>query len=194
MDSTTDSIFLFPNFIDQHEAESLILAMEKMMASPDLMKRKSYAYKRDTVPFGIDNLAYPSNTDLSIFPEYYTMILELSNKIIKQVKLSFSLKDSLYLSALYFSKQHPGSSIPEHEDTDSGTNYQTDYSGIVYLNTIKESGQIKFLDFDYSKFPEMGDLLIFDSKSTGLHEVLETLETRYTIPIWLTKNIEYSLF
>ena len=54
-----------------------------------------------------------------------------------------------------------------------------------YLNNDFEGGAVRFEHFNYTFFPEKGDLLIFPSDYLYLHEaLLVTAGVRYVIVSW----------
>lgn len=60
-----------------------------------------------------------------------------------------------------------------------------DYSLLLYLNNDFEGGAVRFEHFNYTFFPEKGDLLIFPSDYLYLHEaLLVTAGVRYVIVSW----------
>lgn len=186
------NILLVPNFISEDDCREWIRVIDSFMLDTGLVVKTSNVLKRDVIPFGID-YKDPSNSTLDLIPEHQKKIEKLSDNVIGFVKKFFNNSDTLYLTSFWFSRQHPGSFIEEHEDTDDGWNTQNSYSGIIYLNTLKDSGEIIFNDAGYSKFPQAGDLILFDSKQAGMHQVAENYEMRYTMPLWITKDSKFAL-
>lgn len=186
------NILLVPNFISKGECQEWVAVIDSFMSETDLIVKTSDILKRDVIPFGID-YKDPSNSTLDLVPEHKNKIEKLSNSVMSLVEKFFDNTDSLYLTSFWFSRQHPGSFIEEHEDTDDGWNTQNSYSAIIYLNTLKDSGEIIFNDLGYSKFPEAGDLILFDSQKAGMHKVAKNYEMRYTMPLWITKDKKFAL-
>ena len=187
-----ETLATYDNFISDIESKYWIGAIDKYMDNSSLAKRTHEVLKRDIVPFGIDSKEI-SNDTLSSLGVDENYAVSLSNRVMDKIISTFNEDSDLYLTSFWFSRQHPGSFIEEHEDTDDGWNKQNDYSAIVYLNTLTDSGSITFKDLDYTQYPKAGDLIIFKSQDTGLHEVDTNNELRYTIPMWFTTNKDYSL-
>jgi hypothetical protein len=102
---------------------------------------------------------------------------------------------SIAVSTLWLSKHYPGSEVTLHMDTDNGSNPQFEYSAVLYLNSLDNTGilQFPYLDFEYS--PVAGDLVLFPA-NLGMefaHKVTEINEIRYTIPMWMSSK-EYSFY
>lgn len=107
-------------------------------------------------------------------------------KVVQSVKDSFNIDKDLYMCSFWLAKQYPGATVPIHDDTDSGFSPQNNYSGIVYLNTMQDGGDLSFVNFDYTYKPEAGSLVIFPSKEGGLHGVSRIDEIRYSLLFWMT--------
>jgi predicted 2-oxoglutarate/Fe(II)-dependent dioxygenase YbiX len=60
------------------------------------------------------------------------------------------------------------------------------YSGIVYLNTMTNGGELHFEASNYSYKPEAGDLVLFPSHEGGRHGVNRIDEVRYSFLMWMT--------
>jgi hypothetical protein len=114
-------------------------------------------------------------------------------KVVSYVKDIYN-NSNIAVSTLWFSKHYPGSEVTLHEDTDNGTNLQFEYSAVLYLNSLKNTGilQFPFINFEYS--PVAGDLIIFPSNlgKPFAHKVEEINEIRYTLPMWISAK-KYAL-
>jgi hypothetical protein len=118
-----------------------------------------------------------------VFPKVESYIDEIYNN------------SSIAVSTLWLSKHYPGANVPLHEDTDNGHNPQFEYSAVLYLNSLKNTGtlQFPFINFEYS--PVAGDLVIFPANlgKPFAHKVEEISEIRYTVPMWMASK-EYSFY
>lgn len=119
---------------------------------------------------------------------------ELFPRVEKTMKEVFNNEKDLVVCSFFIAKQYNGARVHEHIDTDNGQNDHFKYSGVVYLNTMKKGGQLKFTDIDYSYSPEAGDMVVFPSASKkSRHYVDEIYEDRYTFPIWVTEDFSWKL-
>jgi hypothetical protein len=149
---------------------------------------------RPLIRFGRDAIPGSYNENFSVLPDVERLLFEdISARSAEAIKDAFSDPDELYLVNFWVSRQYPGSRIDPHEDTDGGLNNQFVYSAIIYLNTLPDDGHLVFDDLGYSVHPEEGDLVAFLTKETGKHRVPPIKSMRYSIPIWLTKDIQYKL-
>lgn len=149
---------------------------------------------RPLVRFGSDNIPGNCNEDFSVLPDEEKQFFEsLAGRAAKAIQETFDEPDDLYTATFWVSRQYPGGKIDIHEDTDGGLNSQYIYSAIIYLNTLPDEGHLIFDELNYSVHPEEGDLVAFLTQETGRHYVKEVSEMRYSIPIWLVKDISYKL-
>ncbi len=113
-------------------------------------------------------------------------------KTIKTLKDLYHEED-VSVSNLWFSKHEPGTIIPFHLDIDRGYNPQFKYSAIIYLNSLNDTGILKFPLLDFEYVPKEGDLVLFPSDGKEFaHQVDEINEIRYTVPMWISSS-EYAL-
>lgn len=152
--------------------------------------------KRLALQFGNDLYhGHSSRLDLTLLGDMESDVREYFKLAIQATKDSFEVDPAaeLFVCSFWIAKQYPGAFIVEHEDTDDGYNPHFEYSAVLYLSTSVGSGYLEFLDLGYVYEPVAGDLVIFPSKSTGLHGVSEILEDRYSMPLWLTLDRSFEL-
>jgi hypothetical protein len=182
------------NFIDDYQIKDFIDFI-------DLLERdnfKSFSVyqegRRLALAFGRDIYhEHNSHIDLSLLLKKREAVNKLLAKVSEATKALYEVDDDLYVCSLWFAKQYPGATVPEHEDTDDGHNTHFAYSAILYLNSLSDGGDLVFVDLNYSHKPAPGDLVVFPSVGSGLHAVLEIPEVRYSIPMWLTLNRELDI-
>ena len=117
------------------------------------------------------------------------------NRVINKIKIEFNEPSPLYVNEFRIAKYYPGVTVPIHSDTDDGFSSHLKYSSVMYFNTMTDgSGEVVFIDHNYSHCPEAGDLIIFPCFEGGYHKVTEIFETRYSIAMWCTDRPELALF
>jgi hypothetical protein len=131
--------------------------------------------------------------DFSLFPENGKLYKNYFKKVIDSVKSTFTVEEDLHMCSFWLGKQYPGATVPIHDDTDSGFSPQNKYSGIIYLNSMENGGDLSFVKFNYSYKPEAGSLVIFPSREGGLHGVSRIDEIRYSLLFWMTFDKSRSL-
>jgi hypothetical protein len=191
-----ENIKVIKNFVDAHAASKFIDSID-LLEQTVLEEFSSYQDgKRLALQFGIDvNQLHNSHLDLTLLDDMEPMFREYLEQAVQATKDSFEVDPAaeLFVCSLWLAKQYPGAIVPIHEDTDSGYNTYFEYSAVLYLNTLDDSGDLEFPDLGYSYRPAAGDLVIFPSKSTGMHRVSKILEDRYSMPLWLTFDRSYKL-
>ena len=143
--------------------------------------------RRIALQFGED--LYHSGTSyatLEMLGDKQEMIQTHFSRVIECTKRLFEVDDELYMSSFWVSKQYPDAIVDSHEDTDGGFNTHFRYSGVLYLNKMKEGGKLFFHKYNYAHAPEGGDLVLFPSQGTGEHEVTEITQERYSLVFWMT--------
>ncbi len=141
-----------------------------------------------------DHKSLRSNTDLSLLSDIKGKIRDLFRLVEKTSKELYENGNDLYVTSFAMTKQVPGSFILLHDDTNGGAIKSFDYSSIIYLNTMKRDGVLEFPNLNYSYSPQAGDLVIFPSDDpVRIHQVAKISEDRYSLPIFLTKNISYRI-
>jgi hypothetical protein len=147
---------------------------------------------RPILQFGKDFCHEESHLSLDIISDIENKVRDLFNRVELKAKEIFNDKKQLYVCSFWLAKQLPGAFVMEHEDTDSG-NTHFKYSAVIYLNNLKDSGELIFSDLDYSYMPGAGDIVIFKSIDSGKHFVEPINEERYTIPMWITEDPAFAL-
>jgi hypothetical protein len=143
--------------------------------------------RRLALQFGVDYVhEKSSHPDLEFLGDGNGEMQNYFSKVIKTVKTVFDVPEDLHMSSFWFAKQYPGAIVNAHEDTDSGYNMHYKYSGVLYLNTMTDGGELFFAQYDHYHKPEAGDLVLFPSQGTGMHSVDRISETRYSLVFWMT--------
>jgi hypothetical protein len=130
---------------------------------------------------------------LGILPRSESLVKKSFDRVILSVKETFNVQEDLYSCAFWLGKQYPGAIIPLHDDTDSGFSSHNKYSGIVYLNSMEDGGDLFFPKFNFSYSPEEGSLVTFPSREAGIHGVSKINEVRYSLLFWMTFDKSRSL-
>lgn len=142
-----------------------------------------------------DDQDFPQShkTFASIFSKEHTdENLKLSNQIIDVIHNEFNEERDVYLSSFWYRKQFSGSKISPHKDCNPEINWHFEYSAIIYLNDFI-GGELVFNDLGFSIKPEAGDLIVFNTKDVGIHEVKELNDIRYSMPMWFTFDEKFAL-
>lgn len=150
--------------------------------------------KRYTIPLGIrifEGTAVhqdkASKIKLANFPDkVQKAILSAMDIAVKMTESAF--KDTgLHVSNIYIAKQMPGGEIPRHIDSGDWDQH-LEYSAVLYLNEI-EDGDLCFPDLGFCYHPKAFELVIFKSKDEkAAHEVRQISSSRYSLPMWLSKD------
>jgi hypothetical protein len=187
-------IKVIKNFIQEPEIGTMIDYVD-YLEKTELDKFAQWqSGKRLALRFGVDE--DPDHTDgsfsnLGILGNNRNFIASYLDKTVAAVKKAFEVDESLYVCNFWFAKQYPGAIVGEHADTGGvGGHYNNHfkYSAVLYLNSMNKSGELIFRDENYSYIPRGGDLVMFPSYGIK-HRVDEILETRYSLPMWIT-NLE----
>lgn len=191
-----ESIRIIKNFITSDEQAVLVNYTDYLEQA---VNEKFAIYqdgKRLALQFGNDS-AYPETSwlTLDLIREKEPMIRELFTRVIQATKSSFEVAAELdlYVCSFWFAKQYPGATVKKHDDSDEGHNKHFTYSAVLYLNSLEDSGDLEFLSYNYSHRPAAGDLVIFPSQGTGMHQVSKISETRYSLPFWITTDQKLEL-
>ena len=110
--------------------------------------------------------------------------------------MNYYNEEALYPQFLDLVEWQPGTKMDYHADnmyrdgTPNNTPFR-DYSAVAYLNDDYEGGITQFKnDMSEDILPEAGSVVVFPSNK--FHNVSEvTAGTRYTMPIWWSKNEGY---
>lgn len=189
-----DKVKVIKNFLPAHAVAKFVEYIDALeQAMPDEFSSHEDG-KRLMLQFGRD-LCYPhSRLDLTLLADMEPVIREYFGQAVKATKHSFEVDPAaeLFVCSFWLAKQYPGASVPAHDDVEE-LNTQFDYSAVLYLNTLVGSGDLEFADLGYTCSPAAGDLVIFPSKSSGMHGVSKILEDRYSMPLWLTFDRSFQL-
>jgi len=180
-------IKVIKNFIQEPEIEMMIDYINHLEKT-ELDKFAVYQDgKRLALQFGKDKChEHTSHHTLAIVDEKRELIYGYFSRAIAEVSKAFEDTGDLYVCSFWAAKHYPGSTVPRHEDTDNGLNMHFKYSAVIYLNTLSDSGELSFVETDYSYSPSAGDLVMFLSQGSGTHAVSKITEHRYTLPLWIT--------
>jgi len=187
-------IFVYENFLEKEKCNYLIDFINNNSSIAILGKNN----KRQTIPIGSVPLEGTSNTKsiqekikLKNFPkEVQDIVNDTIKNIIKEIQISYQDKESMHASNMFFAKQYQGGTVRRHKDSDPW-DMHLEYSAVVYLNEIK-NGDLIFPEKGISHHPKAGDLIIYKSKdTTSSHEVLDIDSDRYSMPIWISKDLNY---
>jgi hypothetical protein len=178
--------FILKNFISKDDCDIVISFINKNENNFDkngclISKRIGIGYRSDLVMIDSNDVSSIKDTLLKYGKEF----LNYCNKL-------YDVKNDLYINQIWLVKTLFGGSQTEHSDDDNGYDSQMKYSGIVYLNDIKNSGYLYFKDLNFKYYPKAGDLVIFRS-DLGKHGVSTTFQDRYTMPMWATDDYSFSI-
>jgi hypothetical protein len=183
-----------PNFIDKEKIDFFIDYINFLEESIPEKFGYYQSGKRIALQFGEDlyNDVY-THLSLDLVKDKQQEIRDVFKKIVDRITTLYSEEDDLHVCSFWFAKQYPGAIIPEHDDTDDGSNSHFEYSVVLYLNTIKDGGILEFPQLKYSHNPTAGDLIIFPTKTTGEHLVSKIGEDRYSLVFWVTKDKKFTI-
>lgn len=191
---TQEVVKVVNNFLSEQECSVLIHQIDKIIKNQMHNFSVYQDGKRLALQFGKElytghkpHLTLDIILDLEpAFRKYFSLITDTAAKL-------FNESEEMHVSSFWIAKQFPGAVVPEHEDTEGGLNTYFEYSAILYLNTLENSGSLLFPSLNYSHDPKAGDLVIFPTKTTGNHLVEKIDEERYTLPMWLSKDKNFML-
>lgn len=190
MESLTGLIKVVSNFITKDEALNIISFMDDNLKNFQKHQNGTrYAWR-----FGTDYYWTQSEKTLDSLGELKLFFKHSIFPKIEHNINNFYNNSNVFVSTLWLSKHYPGANVPLHEDTDNGYNPQFEYSAVLYLNSLKDTGILKFPFIDFEYCPVAGDLILFPSNlgKSFAHQVEEINEIRYTVPMWLASS-EYAL-
>lgn len=187
-DMGIEEIKVIKNFLSQEEISLFINYIEN---NPDIYLADDMQDKvRKTLIFGKDGY-YKERSELTL-DKIKDIEPILRNSIFPRVELTakeiYDNKKDLMVCSFFLAKQSKGAIVSEHVDTDGGINMHFKYGGVIYLNSMKSGGKLKFPELEYEYTPEPGDLVLFPSKPYQYRHVVEEInEDRYSLPIWVTE-------
>ncbi len=188
----SEKIFAVTSFISADQIDLLI----DFIDSYQDIARVGQEGRRRSIPLGVVpfassawNIENLKKIKLANFPievqQTFNLVVE---KIIQLIREVYNDSDDMHCSNAIFAKQLPGGQVPIHKDTAPGGDEHLVYSAVLYLNTIPD-GNINFPGLGISHRPSSGDLLLFRSNhENSEHEVTSVSETRYSIPIFISKD------
>lgn len=180
-------IKVIKEYISTEEIREMIEYIDSLESTKSDKFIKWQGGRRLALQFGIDYVhEKSSHLDLEILGDGEERVQTYFSKVIRTVKTLFGVPEELYMSSFWFAKQYSGAVVGPHEDTDSGYNMHYKYSGVLYLNTMTDGGELFFAQYDHYHKPEAGDLVLFPSQGTGMHSVDRISETRYSLVFWMT--------
>jgi hypothetical protein len=185
-DMGIEEIKVIKNFFSKDEANFLIdyINNNQHILTTDTKTggiRQRIMFGRNGYDQSVSELSFEKIKDIEPFVRE-----AIFSRVEAAVEKSYNKK--LMISSFFLVKQHEGTTVPEHTDSDSGFNMQLEYGGVIYLNSMSVGGKLKFPEFNYEYKPEAGDLVIFPSKPPQYRHFVERInEDRYTVPVWVTK-------
>jgi 2OG-Fe(II) oxygenase superfamily len=187
-------IKVIKNFVSEEELQTMIEYIDLLEGTISDKFIKWQENKRLALQFGVD-FCHPksSHSDLQLLSDREKEIDSYFFKVIEAMKITFDVRNELYMSSFWLAKQYPGAVVGQHEDTDSGYNMHYKYSAVLYLNTMVDGGELIFYKYDYRHKPAAGDLVLFPSQETGMHAVEEISEVRYSLVFWMTDDQSLSI-
>lgn len=191
-----NSINIIKNFFSKEECEFYINYIETNIDKFQQTKTsKRYVWLfGDEISMVKNKGSVEVNLDLSPIADIEPRVRKLFIRVENKIKDTYKDDKDLFVTSFVMTKQVPGAFITPHYDTDGGVNHYFKYSGIIYLNTMKEDGFLEFPSLGYSYSPEAGDLLMFPSADPeSLHKVATISEDRYSLPIWLTEDASWRI-
>jgi hypothetical protein len=185
-------IKVIKDFVSIDDANKIISYIDNnisLFEYTDNDKRSTKMFGKDA--FQKDKSTYPV-TGLNEIHEIIFNATEIAKKVIKY---EYNDDKDLFLASLWLAKQTTGGFLGPHLDTDpDNANSYFTYSAVIYLNTLKDSGNLDFPRVGLSIQPEAGNLVVFPSgDDESWHEVKLIKENRYTVPLIFTRDQEFEL-
>ncbi len=189
-------IKVIKNFLTPEECDFYIKYIESnfdKFQQTEATKRFIWLFG-DELSMGSGQTQIKLNLDLNPLADIETKIRNLFTSITAIAKDVYKDQNELYVTSFSMTKQIPGAYIPLHYDTDGGVNHYFKYSGIIYLNAMKQDGILEFPRLGYSHSPEAGDFVMFPSADPdAIHQVIKISEDRYSFPLWLTEDSSWKI-
>ena len=180
-------IKVIKNFVSKEKLQAMIDYIDLLESTMSDKFIKWQDGRRLALQFGVDYIhEKSSHPSLELLGDGEEEVQTYFSKVIETVKTLFDVSEELHMSSFWFAKQYSGAIVNAHEDTDSGYNMHYKYSGVLYLNTMTDGGELFFAQYDHHHKPEAGDLVLFPSQGTGMHSVDRISETRYSLVFWMT--------
>lgn len=184
-------LILKKKFLSDDVADKLVGYAEKQSTASDLaiftesdegaQESLSTVVNSDRVTSRIELGDKQSIIDKWIADVFYKLLAKHVGKKIR----SFTTPDLMMYTRGGYYKAHSDADIFDPKMGIWKKVLDRDYSLLLYLNNDFEGGAVRFEHFNYTFFPEKGDLLIFPSDYLYLHEaLLVTAGVRYVIVSW----------
>lgn len=185
------NIKIFKNFINLNDSYKIINYIDNNLDSFKYVSE----YKRFTKMFGRDSFHKNKSTyPITGLKEIHDILFSAIETAKKTIAHEYQEKEDIFLTSLWLAKQIPGAYIGPHVDVDDGSNSHFVYSGVIYLNTLNNSGNLDFPRINLSIKPDAGDLIVFPSDGDAyFHEVKEIHEDRYNVPLIFSRNKDFEL-
>lgn len=193
-----EKIKIIKNFLSSEDASKIINYINNNIhnavdydtdgSTPNFVYLKDRFYKRR---MGLDDemSRYKPERSISNLNEIEGLVKDTVERIKIATKEVFKDDEDIYLNSLFLVKHLKNDFLRFHSDCGDGYQQHFVYSSIVYLNTVKDGGELEFPSFELTIKPVVGDLVVFLSHGEDmLHEVKVTNEERYTMPMWFTKD------
>lgn len=188
-----NEIHIVPNFLSDRECKFYVDYIDSNIDSFTVTKMT----KRCLLCFGYNSSkSEQRNNGLERIETIKEEVVDLFARVENTIKEFTKSEKDLFVCSFCMAKQENGSRILIHSDVDNDSLSHFKYSGVVYLNTMKDrsGGTLNFPNMQYSYSPVAGDLVIFPSNGRKyLHEVSSILEDRYSIPFWVTEDPAWSI-
>lgn len=189
--------FRIKNFMSKEDTSSFIQYMDENYLSWTNSQELIYTRR-----FGRNNLEFKqSEKDLKMENMDHmesdlikSLMFKYAGKFEEEVRSIYNDSSDLYISEFWLCKRLKGASQGLHSDIDNGNNNHIKYSGIIYLNSLFIGGEIFFPSISYTYTPKAGEVIVFESRDKDFdHGVYPSPHERYSMPIWLSDNPDYSL-
>jgi hypothetical protein len=187
----SQGIFVVSNLIQTEDIQTIIKFIDDFQHLAVVGKKG----KKSWIPVGVVPLSTLSgidNLDKIKFKDFPEDLQNTFNKTLKTIltyiEKLFNDQSEIHCSNASFSRQSSGAKVPRHMDSTPENDGHIYYSSVLYLNTIAD-GDIKFPDLGVSYRPKAGDFIMYRSRdNNNEHEVDLISETRYSVPIFLSKD------
>jgi len=142
----------------------------------------AYQEHRTNQLMSVSHLAHVANNPAlqNLHNQFYMLLLASTNPYAKR----FGIKEFLFHEHYHLLKYSAGEEYKPHYD--GGTGIGRSISGICYLNSDYEGGEIEFPHFNIKIKPQAGMLILFPSNYAYLHVAHPvTSGTKYAMVTWI---------
>jgi hypothetical protein len=145
--------------------------------------------------FGRDQVFWDTtHHSLELIEDILPLARKYFDKVCAAMKEIYNDPNDLYVASFWLAKQKSGSFIGPHYDAGDNVNPQFKHSGLIYLNSMTDGGELFFPKLKYYFKPTANDFVTFPSKGEDMiHEVQKITEDRYSILFWVTDNPYFAL-